>query len=101
MRLSFYHKELANEFKGQFECLEENTEKYKTFSFPTEQETRKIDKDGNENNLATSYKIRFIGSATLWQVHYQILLINFQKEFIKLNAKIVIVFLNTNMSIKI
>ena len=49
----FIIKELANEFKGQFECLEENTEKYKTFSFPIEQETRKIDKDGNENIVAT------------------------------------------------
>ena len=27
----FIIKELANEFKGQFECLGENTEKYKTF----------------------------------------------------------------------
>ena len=30
----FIIKELANEFKGQFECLGENKEKYKTFSIP-------------------------------------------------------------------
>ena len=30
----FIIKELANEFEGQFECLGENTEKYKTFSIP-------------------------------------------------------------------
>ena len=30
----FLIKELAKEFEGQFECLEENTGKYETFSFP-------------------------------------------------------------------
>ena len=33
----YYHliiKELANEFKEQFECLRDNTEKYITFSGP-------------------------------------------------------------------
>ena len=30
----FIIKELAKEFDGQFECLEENTEKYITFSVP-------------------------------------------------------------------
>ena len=32
----FILKELANEFEGKFECFWENTEKYKTFSFPIE-----------------------------------------------------------------
>ena len=35
---NFIIKELPNEFKGQYECLGENTEKYKTFSFPIEKE---------------------------------------------------------------
>ena len=30
----FIIKELANESEGKFECLGENTEKYKTFSVP-------------------------------------------------------------------
>ena len=30
----FIIKGLANEFEGQFECLGEYTEKYKTFSVP-------------------------------------------------------------------
>ena len=34
----------------------------------------------------------------LWQAHYQILLMILQKEFIKLNVKIVIVFLNMKVS---
>ena len=57
-------KELANKFKGQFECLGENTEKYKSFSVPVEEETRKVDKDGNEDITTVSYKIKFIDSAT-------------------------------------
>ena len=32
----FILKELANESEGKFECFWENTEKYKTFSFPIE-----------------------------------------------------------------
>ena len=31
-------KELAEEFKGEFECLEENTEKYISFSVPIKKE---------------------------------------------------------------
>ena len=34
----FIIKELAEEFKGQFECLGENTEKYITFSVPIKKE---------------------------------------------------------------
>ena len=58
----FYHfiiKELANQIEGQFECLEENTEKYKTFSFPTEKEVTKIDKDSYESATTVSYKLKF------------------------------------------
>ena len=59
----FIIKELANEFEGQFECLGENTEKYKTFSIPIEKEVTKIDKDGNGSVVTISYKIKFIDSA--------------------------------------
>ena len=40
----FIIKELANEFEGQFECLEENKEKHKTFSLPIKKEITKIKK---------------------------------------------------------
>ena len=56
----FIIKELANEFEGQFECLGENTEKYKTFSDLIEKEVIKIDKDGNESVVTISYKIKFV-----------------------------------------
>ena len=38
----FILKELASKFEGQFECLEENTEKHKAFSFPIEKEVTKL-----------------------------------------------------------
>ena len=59
----FIIKELANELEGQFECLEENTEKYKTSFIPIEKEVTNIDKNGNEKVVTISYKIKFIDSA--------------------------------------
>ena len=46
-----------------FECLTKNTEKYKTFSVPIENVIKKVCKDGNENIVTRSYKIKFIDSA--------------------------------------
>ena len=43
----FIIKELANKFEAQFECLQKNTEKYKTFPVPIEKKITKI--DGNES----------------------------------------------------
>ena len=60
-----YHlmiKELANEFDGKFECLGENTEKYKKFSIPIEKEVTKIDNDRNESVKTISFKVKFIDS---------------------------------------
>ena len=50
----FIIKEIAKEFKGQFECLGENAEKYITFSIPIVKELV----DGN----SIIYKIKFIDS---------------------------------------
>ena len=36
------------EFDGQFNCLGENTEKYITFTVPTEKEVIKVDKNGEK-----------------------------------------------------
>ena len=41
-------KELAKKFTGEFKCLKENTDKYKTFSIPIETEVTKVDKHGNQ-----------------------------------------------------
>ena len=50
----FIIKELAEEFKGEFTCLGENTEKYISFSVP-------IKKDHNDDtNELMTYRIKFI-----------------------------------------
>ena len=95
----FVIKELANDFKGPlFECLGENTEKYKTFSVPIEKEVTEIDKDGNESVVTISYKIKFIESARFMASTLSDLLDNLAEGIYKLNVKIVIVFLNLKAS---
>ena len=44
----FTIKELSEEFKKQFICLGENTEKYIIFTVPIEKEVTRIDKNGEE-----------------------------------------------------
>ena len=51
----FIIKELVKDFKGNFECLGENTEKYITFSLP-------IKKKIENKDLEITYKIKFIDS---------------------------------------
>ena len=34
-------KKIANDFEGEFNCLEENTEKYKTFLVTTKKEIKR------------------------------------------------------------
>ena len=46
-------QQLAEYFKGQFECLGENTGKYITFSVPTRKD---------DNNKKITYKLKFIDS---------------------------------------
>ena len=48
----FIIKQLAKEFKGQFECLGENSEKYITFSVPIK---KKLD-----NGKTITYRLKFI-----------------------------------------
>ena len=55
----FIIKELADEFKGQFECLGENTEKYITFSVPIKKE--------NDDDKAITYKLKVIDSCRFMQ----------------------------------
>ena len=55
----FIIKELAEDFKGNFECLWENTEKYITFSVPIKNE--------NEDGKIITYKIKFIDTCGFMQ----------------------------------
>ena len=55
----FIIKQLARKFKGNFECLGENTEKYITFSVRIKKE--------HDNGKATTYKLKFIDSYRFMQ----------------------------------
>ena len=57
----FIIKKLAEEIKGEFECLGENTEKYVTFSVPIKKEITKKNDDGDKFTKI-SCKIKFIES---------------------------------------
>ena len=48
----FIIKELAEEFRVEFECLRENTEKYISFSVPIKKE--------HDNDKTITYKIKFV-----------------------------------------
>ena len=48
----FIIKELAEEFKGEFECLGENTEKYISFSVPIKKE--------HDKDKTITYKTKFV-----------------------------------------
>ena len=54
----FIIKQLAEDFKGQFECLGENTEKYITFSVPIKE---------HDNSKKITYKLKFIESYRFMQ----------------------------------
>ena len=55
----FIIRELAEEFKSQFECLGKNTEKYITFSVPLKNQT--------DNDKTITYKIKFIDTRRFMQ----------------------------------
>ena len=55
----FIVKQLAKEFKGKFDCLGENMEKYITFSVPIKKE--------RDNGKPTTYKLKIIDSYRFMQ----------------------------------
>ena len=44
----FIIKEIAKEFEGKFNCLGENTQKYRSFSVPITKQLKRIGKNGEE-----------------------------------------------------
>ena len=77
----FIIKEIAEESEGQFKCLGENTEKYITLLVPIKKEL--------DNGKSITNKIKFIDSFRFIQVHSQILLIIYLKDFIVINVQTV------------
>ena len=55
----FIIKELAEEFKGEFGCFGENTEKYLSFSVPIKKE--------HDNDKTITYKLKFIDTCRFMQ----------------------------------
>ena len=68
-------KQLAREFKGSFECLGENTEKYITFSAPIKKE--------HDNGKTTTYKLKLIASCRFMQSSLSNLVDNLSETNIK------------------
>ena len=66
----FIIKQLAEDFKGQFECLGENTEKYITFSVPIKED---------DNSKKITYKLKFIDSYRFMNNKLSALLITYLK----------------------
>ena len=91
--MNYCYHFIIKDFDGEFNFLEGNTEKYKTFSVPIEIEVTRVGKNGEEITNTISYRLQFIDSVRFVIAHYQILLIILLKEFIKLNV-------NTDMMVK-
>ena len=53
---------LAGDFKKEFTCLGENTDKYITFTVPIVKEVTKIGKNGEKTTKSMSFVSQFIGS---------------------------------------
>ena len=80
-------KESAEEFKKQFTCLEENTEKYITFTVPIEKEVSRIDKNGEEITKNVSYILQFIDSARFMASSLSNLVNNLSEGIHKIKCK--------------
>ena len=83
----FIIKELAEEFKKQFACLRENTDKYKTFTVPIEKEVTRIDKNGEEFTNNISYILQFIDSAKFMASSLSTLVNNLSEGIHKIKCK--------------
>ena len=59
----FIIKELSEEFKKQFTCLGENTEKYITFTVPIKNKLQELKKNGEEVTKTIWYVLQIIDSA--------------------------------------
>ena len=83
----FIIKELAEEFKKQFTCLGENTEKYITFTVPIEKEVTRTDKNGEEITKNISYILQFIDSARFMASSLSNLANNLSEEIHRIKCK--------------
>ena len=97
----FIIKELTADFKKQFTCLGESTEKYITFAVLIKKWVTRIDKNREEITENICYRLQFIDSKILNFLN-KFMELNTNKDVMiknvtlaKLNISIVAVFLNT------
>ena len=84
---NFIIKELAREFKKQFTCLGENTEKYITFTVRIEKEVTRIDKSREKITKNISYILQFTNSARFMANSLSNHVNNFSKGTHKIKCK--------------
>ena len=85
----FIIKELGDEFKKLFTCLGENTEKYITFTIPTEKEVARIDENGEVIIEHIPYILQSIDSARFMEILLSNLVNNFSEGILKIQCNFV------------
>ena len=90
----FIIKELVKEFECNFDCLDENSEKYITFSVPLK---KKIE----NKNLEITYKIKFTESFRFMSSSLSKLVDNLSEGILIINVLIVNLILITCILLKI
>ena len=83
----FIIKEIAKTFEEEFNCLGENTKKYKIFSVPIAKEATRIDQNGKEIMKTMSYKLQLIESARFMVSSLSNLVDNLAKGIHKIKCK--------------
>ena len=86
---------MAEEFKKQFICLGEDTEKYIAFTVPIEKEVTRIDKNGENITENISYILQFIDSSRFMARSLSNLVNNLSKGIHKIKFKFGHNFLTT------
>ena len=81
----FIVKKLTEEFKKQFTCLGENTEKHITFTVPIENEVTRTDKNGEE--ITKNYTLQFSDIAIFMASSLSNLVNNLPEEIHKIKCK--------------
>ena len=83
----FIIKELSEEFKKQFNCLGESTEKHITFTVLIEKEVTRIDKNGEEISKNISYILQSIDSARFMASSFSNLSYNISEGIHRIKCK--------------
>ena len=83
----FIIKVLAEEFKKQFTCLGENTEKYIIFTVAIEKQVTRIDKNAKEITTNISYIPQFIDSSRFMASSLSTLANNLSEGIHKIKCK--------------